>query len=279
MKCFSGGFLARVLSMLLVCSMLSVSLGSAANARFISPDTWDPTIEGVGTNRYAYAGNDPINKSDPNGHIFETIWDVGNVAWGLGSAVNNAWNGNWSNAAADLGGVAIDAGATLIPGIPGGATTAIHLGRIEAKIVAETAQSVAKVDASWASKIHGVAQKTGKDTWHADVSYAKAVEYAKDPNVGSVHLNRSIDSALGTKGVSRQRPDVTVVYKDGKTVHICECISPSQTSASQVKKNEINEGKLREAGKEPSSEIVDRGDSNDPTGGKTRGEPAQVLKP
>jgi len=36
--------------------------------RFISPDDWDPTKEGVGTNRYAYAQNDPINKSDPNGH-------------------------------------------------------------------------------------------------------------------------------------------------------------------------------------------------------------------
>ncbi|MGK6317755.1 polymorphic toxin type 28 domain-containing protein, partial [Neorhizobium sp. DT-125] len=34
----------------------------------ISPDDWDPTLEGVGTNRYAYAQNDPINKSDPNGH-------------------------------------------------------------------------------------------------------------------------------------------------------------------------------------------------------------------
>ncbi|OWV82232.1 hypothetical protein ATY77_03070 [Rhizobium sp. R634] len=39
-----------------------------AFGRFISPDDWDPTKEGVGTNRYAYAGNDPINKSDPNGH-------------------------------------------------------------------------------------------------------------------------------------------------------------------------------------------------------------------
>lgn len=29
---------------------------------------WDPTIEGVGTNRYAYAENDPVNKSDPNGY-------------------------------------------------------------------------------------------------------------------------------------------------------------------------------------------------------------------
>jgi RHS repeat-associated protein len=36
--------------------------------RFISPDDWDPTIAGVGTNRYAYAGNDPVNKADNNGH-------------------------------------------------------------------------------------------------------------------------------------------------------------------------------------------------------------------
>ncbi|TIQ16767.1 MAG: RHS repeat-associated core domain-containing protein, partial [Mesorhizobium sp.] len=36
--------------------------------RFISPDNWDPTLPGVGTNRYAYAHNNPINKSDQNGH-------------------------------------------------------------------------------------------------------------------------------------------------------------------------------------------------------------------
>jgi RHS repeat-associated protein len=40
----------------------------AALGRFISPDDWDPTLPGVGTNRYAYAGNDPVNKSDANGH-------------------------------------------------------------------------------------------------------------------------------------------------------------------------------------------------------------------
>jgi RHS repeat-associated protein len=37
-------------------------------ARFISPDWWDPDKPGVGTNRYAYSDNDPVNKSDPNGH-------------------------------------------------------------------------------------------------------------------------------------------------------------------------------------------------------------------
>ena len=40
-----------------------------ALGRFISPDDWDPTLAGVGTNRYAYAGNDPVNKSNRNGHF------------------------------------------------------------------------------------------------------------------------------------------------------------------------------------------------------------------
>ncbi|MCC2613781.1 hypothetical protein ABK249_29360 [Neorhizobium sp. Rsf11] len=82
MKFFSGGLLARFLSLLLVCSMVSVSFGSAANARFISPDTMDPAAPGVGTNRYSYSLNDPINKSDPNGHI--VLLD--DIAIGLGIA-------------------------------------------------------------------------------------------------------------------------------------------------------------------------------------------------
>ncbi|WP_197433909.1 RHS repeat-associated core domain-containing protein [Agrobacterium vitis] len=70
MKFFFNKFLSRALSALLVLSLVVGSCGSVANARFISPDDWDPTKEGVGTNRYAYAGNDPVNKSDPNGHFW-----------------------------------------------------------------------------------------------------------------------------------------------------------------------------------------------------------------
>lgn len=39
--------------------------------RFLSPDWWDPTAPAVGTNRYAYANKDPINKQDINGHCAE----------------------------------------------------------------------------------------------------------------------------------------------------------------------------------------------------------------
>jgi RHS repeat-associated protein len=35
---------------------------------FIQPDWWEVMQEGVGTNRYAYSFNDPINGRDPSGH-------------------------------------------------------------------------------------------------------------------------------------------------------------------------------------------------------------------
>lgn len=39
-------------------------------AIFIQPDWWEVTQTGVGTNRYAYSGNDPVNGADPSGHSF-----------------------------------------------------------------------------------------------------------------------------------------------------------------------------------------------------------------
>lgn len=70
----------RFVSLLLAACLMVASFGAAANARFISPDDWDPTMPGVGTNRYAYSQNDPVNRSDPNGHTYsgtETDADFG----------------------------------------------------------------------------------------------------------------------------------------------------------------------------------------------------------
>jgi len=44
--------------------------------RFIQGDTLDPDIVGVDINRYAYALNNPVNLSDPNGHIAATDPDT-----------------------------------------------------------------------------------------------------------------------------------------------------------------------------------------------------------
>ncbi|WP_461425233.1 TreTu family toxin [Gymnodinialimonas sp.] len=55
-------------------SMLAVALmvltTVQANAIFVQADWFDPTQPGVGTNRYAYSGNNPVNFFDPGGNQF-----------------------------------------------------------------------------------------------------------------------------------------------------------------------------------------------------------------
>jgi RHS repeat-associated protein len=68
-----------------------------ALGRFISPDDWDPTLAGVGTNRYAYAGNDPVGKSDPNGHNWFTDAWSSFTSWASGGGAGSGNTNNSSN--------------------------------------------------------------------------------------------------------------------------------------------------------------------------------------
>lgn len=68
-----------------IATLLVVSLANQASALFVTADTWNPNIEGVGTNRYAYPGNDPVNLSDPNGHV------MGNAAAPHNMFGSSAW--------------------------------------------------------------------------------------------------------------------------------------------------------------------------------------------
>ena len=56
---------------------------------FISPDWLDPPEPGVGTNRYAYSFNDPVNLSDPNGNQTCSLSCGGGD---LGSWIRSAFN-------------------------------------------------------------------------------------------------------------------------------------------------------------------------------------------
>ncbi|WP_170855011.1 RHS repeat-associated core domain-containing protein [Xaviernesmea oryzae] len=68
----------------------------------------DPTIQGVGTNRYAYSQNDPVNKSDQNGHI-AAVAEPGIIEQIL------SWLGGGRGAAAAAGaGASTPAGALII---------------------------------------------------------------------------------------------------------------------------------------------------------------------
>jgi len=80
-------------------------------------------------NRYAYTFNDPVNNLDPDGNVVETVWDAANVALGAASTANNLKQGNYGAAAIDAIGTVVDAAATVVPFVPGGASTAIKGGR------------------------------------------------------------------------------------------------------------------------------------------------------
>ncbi|MDF1777201.1 MAG: AHH domain-containing protein [Rhizobiaceae bacterium] len=106
--------------------------------RFISPDDWDPIKEGVGPNRYAYAQNDPVNKSDPNGHVYETPWDVVNIVYdsakiGFGWATDDK-----AMMAAGTLDLSLDVAAFYTPGIPAGFT---KIARIAPELVAPILRS------------------------------------------------------------------------------------------------------------------------------------------
>jgi RHS repeat-associated protein len=75
-------------------------------ARFVSADSMHPAIPGVGTNRYSYSFNDPVNKSDRNGHEAENqgVYSIGTDYGATGVIGGNSGNpGSSTNEAADLG--------------------------------------------------------------------------------------------------------------------------------------------------------------------------------
>ena len=58
----------RILKHFLFTAVFAV-FGSQASAMFIQADWFDPSDPAVGTNRYAYSHNDPINLADPGGNV------------------------------------------------------------------------------------------------------------------------------------------------------------------------------------------------------------------
>ncbi|MYG14999.1 MAG: hypothetical protein F4207_01040, partial [Gemmatimonadetes bacterium] len=91
--------------------------------RFLRPDPMQDEYPGISP--YAYAANNPLKYVDPDGAYFESFWDVANIGIGLVSLAQNVSEGSYGWAALDVVGLAVDAGATIVPGLPGGAGTLI----------------------------------------------------------------------------------------------------------------------------------------------------------
>jgi RHS repeat-associated protein len=169
--------------------------------RFISPDGWDPTLPGVGTNRYAYASNDPINNRDPNGHWFSTV--AGGV---IGAAVNGSWEGydQYSKYGAIVDGNAIVREA-MVGGVAG--AVAASTGSAVGARVAASAASVSLAKQGFLEGFLGSVAGAGAGAIVGDL--------AKD---GTVHTSNVIEAVViggaigGPMGAGLKRAEATKAW-------------------------------------------------------------------
>jgi len=119
--------------------------------RFTTVDpvyTWrENLVDPQRWNRYAYVRNNPLRYMDPDGRAIETPWDILNIGIGVVSFGANVAAGNVGGAAVDAAGIVVDVLATAVPGVPGGAGTAIKAARAADKVgdVARAADKVGDV--------------------------------------------------------------------------------------------------------------------------------------
>ncbi len=115
--------------------------------QFVTPDRVDlgSAADPQSLNRYAYARGNPYAYTDPSGNVIETAWDIANLAMDVSSLALNLSAGNWGGAAMDAVGLIVDGAATVVPGMPGGAGTAIKAYRAADK-VADVVDAARKAD-------------------------------------------------------------------------------------------------------------------------------------
>jgi RHS repeat-associated protein len=184
--------------------------------RFLSVDpvTTDAKTGGH-FDRYVYAENNPYAFTDPDGEAPRDMLNTGGA-----------------------GGTALGGGAGPHAGPPAG-------GARSAPVVAPT-QGAGQAVNSRAAPISGTAQVTrsgGQETTHASTSARIANEAAKAPDAKSVHMNQTVNTVTKGEVNSKVRPDVATVRQDGR-VDVTEVLSPGQTAAGAIAKNEKALGKL-----------------------------------
>jgi RHS repeat-associated protein len=90
---------------------------------FLQPDWFEVKQPGVGTNRYSYSFNDPVNKLDPNGNQSIVDQTIGNLIGGFFESLFGFFGYSGRDAVADMAGDAMSATADIAYSAitPGGA--------------------------------------------------------------------------------------------------------------------------------------------------------------
>jgi uncharacterized protein RhaS with RHS repeats len=135
--------------------------------RFLSVDPLTTSAkDGSSFNLYAYANNSPYKHKDSDGRIAETIWDVASLALSVQQFSASPSVGN-------AVGVAVDAAAVIVPGIPGG------VGALRAAAHAAEAGKAAGAAADFAKGAAG-GERAGKSFTPAGKAQVKTENAAKN---------------------------------------------------------------------------------------------------
>ncbi len=73
---------------------------------------------------YSYCGGDPVNRVDKDGEFWDTVWDIGNILYDVGSAIKAHIDGDHDRAKEHWNDALWDTGAAVIPFVPAGASKA-----------------------------------------------------------------------------------------------------------------------------------------------------------
>ena len=78
---------------------------------------------------YSYCGDNPIVRIDPNGKIWDTVWDIGNVLYDIGSAIVSHISGDHEKAQEYWMDAGSDVVAMAVPFVPAGASKVVKIAR------------------------------------------------------------------------------------------------------------------------------------------------------
>ena len=186
--------------------------------RYLSGLSRGGVYNSANLNLYAYAYQNPVKYSDPNGKWVETAWDAFNVGLGVVSLVQNVREGNYGAAALDAVGVVADSVAVVVPIVPGGVGTVIKAARaadagITAVKAIDKAADVARA-ADKAVDAARAADKAADATRAADkaVDAARAADTAGDAAKSKNVVYRSLAEGEADKlagGLTARNPAAT----------------------------------------------------------------------
>ena len=192
--------------------------------RFLSEDpVLTDANTGASFNRYVYAANNPYKYIDPDGRAIETVWDVANLAMGAASLAKNVAIGNYAGAALDAGGLILDGIATAVPGVPGGAGTAIKMSRSSGEVLAANKAAGSAFQSKVAAQVKSTNVDVAEEITIKTASGAKTrmdiVARDAQGNITCTECKASATAPL-TKGQKAAHPEIAktggVVVGNGK---------------------------------------------------------------